>query len=958
MATEIGQGIVPVGFDKAQIAKDAEEAITPALTSAAANAAKLFAGLAIGREIAQVGKAGLNELIQQQTVAAQTTVALRNETNITADAIDNLGQSMLDLAGFDDEAAKSAANILLRFGAIHDEGTLKRVEQDAADLARQMGVDLPQAAQTLGQILQDPENAARKLRPIIGSLTDAQKESIQTFIDQGDVASAQGVILQTLEERIGGAAKAFGETLEGSLDRFGEQSKNTKAAFLDDLAGPAQVAVDAGTNLLKVLEDLPPPLRDVIGLLAAGGTGLIGLAQPVGGLIQSFNDLRTARILNTTVTQASTVATTESTVAEGAQAVALSQAAAAAQRKEVELYQLLVANQQLVFSDAEVTAAQEAQQLAAVQALVSNDALIASEEQLAAAEAAQALAAAEAAAATSEAGLGTVALGEGAAASLGPIALVVAGLAAIPLALTAFSSQGSSKLDEIDQEIKKLSSDLQQMNADPLQVVTKNLNDLIKTDKPTRELFNSVGLTVSDFVAALKDGQPALDALIAHLDSLGPAGREAASRVAELSAEQQNASRDALEAGVAQGKFTQAQVDAEVATSRLANDGFPNYVAALDVLDGANLGATAGIQSMEGELRALEAAYNQVASAALQILPANQRLEAANRAVRRAQDRLANPGGSRGGSSESNEPDPDKIAAAQTRVAESALSIQDAQLKLAEATDKANEAQEKLAKNQDVAKADDFQKAVTKANLDLQKAQLGVEQATQRQTAAQKELDKAQNPDKAKAAASSTNDVADAQDQLNQALKDQADAQAAVNEANEELNGHHVTELEHLKNLQQEYRNLAAVATGPARQAMLDLADDLQPVIDKLDEANRKLFNIAIVANDPTKLAELGNNRDFIDYLAGGLNRATGGPVPAGVPFTGAENGYELALLAKNSTYQFSSDAFVLPHEQSRALLSGRRGGDTYNIQALDVDEALWKLDKHNRSRDLVLSEG
>lgn len=315
---DIAKARVPVEFDKAQIAKDADDAIGTALQQAASNGAKLVAGVFASKQLLDVGKQGFDELISSQTVAAQTSVALRSETNITAADIDNLGQSMLDLAGFDDEAARSAANVLLRFGAIHDAGTLKRVETDAADLAKTMGTDLPSAAQTLGQILQDPENAARKLRPIIGSLTDAQKESIKAFTDQGDAAGAQGVILGVLEQRIGGAAKAYGDTLGGSLDKAKENLTNAKASLVEGLAPALETGAGLVSRFAQGVEELPGPLRTVTSLAVGAGVGIVGLAQPIAGLVGSFNSLKTARLLSAAATDADTLAEVENTTAKEA----------------------------------------------------------------------------------------------------------------------------------------------------------------------------------------------------------------------------------------------------------------------------------------------------------------------------------------------------------------------------------------------------------------------------------------------------------------------------------------------------------------------------------------------------------------------------------------------------------------------------------------------------------------
>jgi hypothetical protein len=149
VATEIGKGTIPVEFDPQQVEQAGREQLLPSAQRLATDLAATFAAV----KLIEIGKSGLDELENAQRVTAQTAVQLRaagDSAGVSAGQIDELGQSMEQLAGFDDEAARSAANVLIRFQAFQGIDQLKRVEGDAADLAVTMGTDLPAAAELLG----------------------------------------------------------------------------------------------------------------------------------------------------------------------------------------------------------------------------------------------------------------------------------------------------------------------------------------------------------------------------------------------------------------------------------------------------------------------------------------------------------------------------------------------------------------------------------------------------------------------------------------------------------------------------------------------------------------------------------------------------------------------------------------------------------------------------------------
>lgn len=314
MAEEIGKGILAVGFDGKQV----EEAGRQELLPSAQRLAKDIAGAFTAIKIAGFAKDGIEELKGAQVVSAQTAVQLRatgEAAGLTAKDIDDLGQSMLDLAGFDDEAARSAANVLLRFDQLKGVDLFKRIETDAADLAITMGTSLPAAAETLGRALQSPDKAARLLKPIIGALTEEQQKSIDAFVEQGDVAGAQGVILDALEAKIGGAAEAYGKTLPASIQRSSEEWKNAKAALVEGFAPALQTAADLSTDFAKAISESPEPVRQLVGGIVVLGGGVASLLGPISSLATTYGTLSARAARAAEATELLNVAETHNAVA-------------------------------------------------------------------------------------------------------------------------------------------------------------------------------------------------------------------------------------------------------------------------------------------------------------------------------------------------------------------------------------------------------------------------------------------------------------------------------------------------------------------------------------------------------------------------------------------------------------------------------------------------------------------
>ncbi len=161
----------------------------------------------------------IDKAIEAEDAQMQFAFALKaagEGAAITADEGMALARSMMQVTKFDDEAVLSAEALLLPFRNIGRD-IFPDVIRLSGDLATRMKTDLPSAALTLAKALEAPGQGLRALKDAGIVLTASQRKMITDMTESGRVIEAQGILLQALKERIGGAAEAAGKTLSGQL---------------------------------------------------------------------------------------------------------------------------------------------------------------------------------------------------------------------------------------------------------------------------------------------------------------------------------------------------------------------------------------------------------------------------------------------------------------------------------------------------------------------------------------------------------------------------------------------------------------------------------------------------------------------------------------------------------------------------------------------------------------------
>lgn len=183
---------------------------------------------AVGTQIAGVG-AGMSAAITAPFVAlgfhllqgSQDAAAAAGQVNAALDSmggasgrtfeqLEQAAVGLRNLSGFDDdEILTSVTANMLTFGNV-SEDAFDRAQLAAVNLSARLGQDLQSSALMVGKALNDPLLGLTALRRVGIQFTEEQEAMIESMVEVGDVAGAQGIMLNELERQFGGAAAAMG----------------------------------------------------------------------------------------------------------------------------------------------------------------------------------------------------------------------------------------------------------------------------------------------------------------------------------------------------------------------------------------------------------------------------------------------------------------------------------------------------------------------------------------------------------------------------------------------------------------------------------------------------------------------------------------------------------------------------------------------------------------------------
>lgn len=198
------------------------------------------------KAIIDFGKA-CSEQFREDNQAASILKSTLEATGATAwttfKELEEMASGLQQKTNFAASSIESMQSVLLGFRNITGE-TFGEATKAILDMATVMKMDLSSAAQSIGKALDDPIHGMDSLKKQGFNFTAAQKKVIQSFLDAGDAASAQKIILDELNGTFGGAAEAAADYSTKIKNSFGDLQSGIGeflAGFVNNKVGDAIV---------------------------------------------------------------------------------------------------------------------------------------------------------------------------------------------------------------------------------------------------------------------------------------------------------------------------------------------------------------------------------------------------------------------------------------------------------------------------------------------------------------------------------------------------------------------------------------------------------------------------------------------------------------------------------------------------------------------------------------------
>lgn len=285
--------------------KQAGDSAAEAETGLKAMAEQLVAlgeALVITEALKEFGTEALSVYATIQSV----TVGLTQLTGSAETAEETIAQikTMAETQPFAFPELAPTAQRLVAFGVT--VGQLPGVLQAAADAASATGNSFDAVASSIGRVELTGQISARQLVQLGVSFQDLAKtagvsmDEIQALVKKGGQSAAADMqlLLDTVEQKFGGAAAAQAQTLAGEwqilqnkFEEVMEAIGQALAPIITDLMNFATGAVAAAKAVAEAFEAVPEPLRDAAVAAALIVAALAPLAVALSGILLSIQAL-------------------------------------------------------------------------------------------------------------------------------------------------------------------------------------------------------------------------------------------------------------------------------------------------------------------------------------------------------------------------------------------------------------------------------------------------------------------------------------------------------------------------------------------------------------------------------------------------------------------------------------------------------------------------------------------
>ena len=258
--------------------------------------------LGLTAPLAAFAAKGVNEARETAAAMGQVQAALQSMGPVagrTSEQLAAMADNLEKTSTFEGDQilSKVTAN-LLTFGNVQGE-VFDRAQQAVADYSARTGTDLQSATIMLGKALNDPVNgmgALTKTGTLSKEWIAANKGVIESLVNTGQTAKAQGMILDEFARQYSGAAQEAQNAdpwnaMSDSINSMAESVGNILLPMMKPLADALQSVADAFTGL-------SPETQKWIAYIGIGAAtigplliGLGALASAVGALIPVFTAL-------------------------------------------------------------------------------------------------------------------------------------------------------------------------------------------------------------------------------------------------------------------------------------------------------------------------------------------------------------------------------------------------------------------------------------------------------------------------------------------------------------------------------------------------------------------------------------------------------------------------------------------------------------------------------------------
>jgi len=238
-----------------------------ALKKAFVPATAALGGLAVaGAKMVAAGEQAATSNARIEQIA--TSMGLfGDQTQVVTNRLVDLANEQARLTGVNQNTIKESQALLLTFKDIAssaDEvgGAFDRATQLTLDMASAGFGSVTDNAKQLGKALNDPIAGLTALRRSGIQFTEAQQDQIRTLVESGEVLEAQNMILEEIENQVGGTAEATANGTDKMKVAFSQASESIGLALLP--------AFEKLTEIIIPLADFVADNTELILALAAG----------------------------------------------------------------------------------------------------------------------------------------------------------------------------------------------------------------------------------------------------------------------------------------------------------------------------------------------------------------------------------------------------------------------------------------------------------------------------------------------------------------------------------------------------------------------------------------------------------------------------------------------------------------------------------------------------------------